>query len=90
MYNVSANSLIWASVTFLFSFAKSYILLGDVYLAKGNSFQAKHTYMSIIENYDGEDLKTIATEKYNAIIAQEQKNSQTNQNVEDSENEIIK
>lgn len=78
------------NITHDYWLAKSYILLGDVYLAKGNSFQAKHTYMSIIENYDGEDLKTIATEKYNAIIAQEQKNSQTNQNVEDSENEIIK
>ena len=52
--------------------AKSYILLGDIYLQKGNSFQAKHTYMSIIENYEGEDLRQIASEKYNAIIAQEE------------------
>jgi len=52
--------------------AKSYILLGDIYLQKENSFQAKHTYMSIIENYEGEDLRLIASEKYNAIIAQEE------------------
>ncbi|MDR1459366.1 MAG: tetratricopeptide repeat protein [Bacteroidales bacterium] len=51
--------------------AKSYILLGDIYLKKGNSFQAKHTYLSIIENYDGEDLKQIATEKYNRILEKE-------------------
>jgi TolA-binding protein len=52
--------------------AKSYILLGDIYLEKGNSFQAKHTYQSIIENYDGDDdLKQIATDKYNKIIAKE-------------------
>jgi len=52
--------------------AKSYILLGDIYLDKGNSFQAKHTYQSIIENYDGnDDLKQIATEKYNKIIEKE-------------------
>lgn len=52
--------------------AKSYILLGDIYLQKGNSFQAKHTYMSIIENYDGEDLRQMAKEKYDAIIQQEE------------------
>ncbi len=57
--------------------AKSYILLGDIYLQKGNSFQAKHTYMSIIENYEGEDLRLIASEKYNAIIAQEEVSGKT-------------
>jgi len=52
--------------------AKSYILLGDIYLEKGNSFQAKHTYQSIIENYDGDDdLVQIATKKHNAIIEKE-------------------
>jgi tetratricopeptide (TPR) repeat protein len=55
--------------------AKSYILLGDIYLDKGNSFQAKHTYSSIIENYDGDDdLKQIATGKYNKIIEKEKNN----------------
>ncbi len=53
--------------------AKSYILLGDIYLEKGNSFQAKHTYLSIMENYDGEELKNEATQKYNLIIEQENK-----------------
>ena len=52
--------------------AKSYLLLGDIYLDKGNSFQAKHTYQSIIENYDGDDeLKQSATQKYNKILETE-------------------
>ena len=55
--------------------ANSYILLGDIYVKKGNTFQAKYTYLSIIENYDGEDLKQIATEKYNAIIEKENEKS---------------
>lgn len=48
--------------------AKSYILLGDIYVEKGNIFQAKHTYKSIVDNYDGADLKKIAEDKYNAIV----------------------
>lgn len=53
--------------------AKSFILLGDIYVEKGNLFQAKHTYKSIIDNYEnadnkGENLKKIAEDKYNAII----------------------
>ncbi len=67
--------------------AKSYILLGDIYLEKGNSFQAKHTYLSIIENYDGEDLKQIATEKYNKIIEQENAiNQEQGENEKDNKN----
>jgi TolA-binding protein len=70
--------------------AKSYIHLGDIYLDKGNSFQAKHTYLSIIENYDGKDLVDIATEKYTKIIEKENainKEQQENQNKENHEEE---
>lgn len=35
--------------------AKSFILLADVYTAKGDTFQAKSTLESIIENYDLQD-----------------------------------
>jgi tetratricopeptide (TPR) repeat protein len=53
--------------------AKSYILLGDIYVQKGNTFQAKYTYQSIIENYDGDDdLKQTATDKYNKILESEE------------------
>lgn len=48
---------------------KSYILLGDIYADKGNTFQAKHTYLSIVDNYDGEELRMIALNKYNAVLA---------------------
>ena len=43
--------------------AKGFILLADVYAANGNIFQAKQTLQSIIDNYDGADLKEIATQK---------------------------
>jgi hypothetical protein len=63
--------------------------LGDIYLEKGNSFQAKHTYLSIIENYDGEDLKQIATEKYDKIIEKENaiEEEQKRQNQNDEMND---
>ena len=51
---------------------KSYILLGDIYADKGNTFQAKHTYLSIVDNYDGEELRIIALNKYNSILALEE------------------
>ncbi|WP_423127576.1 tetratricopeptide repeat protein [Gaoshiqia sp. Z1-71] len=34
-----------------FWLAKSFILLADIYLARGDEFQAKHTLKSIVENY---------------------------------------
>jgi len=43
--------------------AKGFLLLSDVYVKKGNSFQARQTLQSIIDNYGGEDLVTIAREK---------------------------
>lgn len=49
--------------------AKGYILLADVYTAKADYFQAKQTLQSIIDNYDGADLKQIAQDKLNAINA---------------------
>jgi tetratricopeptide (TPR) repeat protein len=43
--------------------ASTYILYGDWYAASGKTFQARHTYQSIIDNYDGEDLRKVAQEK---------------------------
>jgi tetratricopeptide (TPR) repeat protein len=43
--------------------AKGFILLSDVFVALGDTFQAKETLQSIIENYQGEDLLTVAREK---------------------------
>ena len=59
--------------------AKGFILLGDNYLAQRDTFQAKETYKSIIENYqkdpnDPEDLKAQAQQKFGELVATENKN----------------
>ena len=52
--------------------AYSFILWADIYYARGNNLQAKQTLQSIIDNYDGEDLVSVARQKYDAIVAAEQ------------------
>ncbi len=47
--------------------AKSFILLADIYVKQNNSFQAKETLKSIVENYKGDDLKKEAQTKLNAL-----------------------
>lgn len=47
--------------------AKGFLLLADVYVKKGNTFQAKQTLQSIIDNYEGKDLVAVAKEKLAAI-----------------------
>jgi TolA-binding protein len=47
--------------------ASTYILYGDWYAAGGKYFQARNTYQSIIDNYDGEDLRKVAQEKINLL-----------------------
>ena len=56
--------------------AKGFILLADNYVALKDTFQAKHTLKSIIENYkqnpnDPEDLIMMAQKKYDAMIETE-------------------
>lgn len=51
--------------------AKAFILLSDIYLKLDNSFQAKQTLQSIIENYSGEDLRDVARQNLRQIIADE-------------------
>lgn len=51
--------------------AKGYILLADIYVVEKDLFQAKATLQSIIENYEGADLKQEAIDKMKAIIAEE-------------------
>lgn len=59
--------------------ASTFILYGDFYVAKKNYFQARHTYQSIVDNYDGEDLRKVAQEKIDALDALEngKKNEQS-------------
>ena len=47
--------------------AATYILYGDWYAANGKTFQAKNTYQSIIDNYDGEELQRVAREKLDKL-----------------------
>ena len=76
-----------------FWIAKSFILLGDNYLAQKDTFQARETYKSIVENYekepnDPDDLKAIATEKLDAIINAEKKSEKEQQNRRMQQNPI--
>ncbi|MFM7079963.1 MAG: tetratricopeptide repeat protein, partial [Bacteroidota bacterium] len=55
---------------------KSFLLLGDNYLALKDTFQAKATYQSLVENYekgpdDAEDIAAMAKEKLSAIERKE-------------------
>ncbi len=43
--------------------AKGFILLADIYVARGNVFQARETLKSVIANYPGNDLKQLARKK---------------------------
>jgi len=47
--------------------ARGFILLADIYVMNDNTFQAKQTLISIIENYEGPDLGEMAQDKLNAI-----------------------
>jgi TolA-binding protein len=79
--------LLSAGSPFEFWLAKSYILLGDIYVEKGNLFQAKHTYKSIMDNYEGADLKKIAEDKYNAIVEIENSQNKPKVNPIDDSND---
>ncbi|MFW5706386.1 MAG: tetratricopeptide repeat protein [Bacteroidota bacterium] len=52
--------------------ARIFILLADNYLVQDNIFQARHTLQSIIDNYDGEELRQEAIEKLAGIDRQEE------------------
>lgn len=47
--------------------AKGFILLADIYVARDNNFQAEQTLQSIIDNYQGADLKKEAQDKLNNL-----------------------
>ena len=48
---------------------KSFLILGDIYLKRGDDFQAKATYQSVVEGYgiDNDGIIEEATRKLNAI-----------------------
>ena len=47
--------------------AKAFILLADVYVKEDNVFQARETLKSIVDNYQGEDLRKIASDKLTSL-----------------------
>ena len=51
--------------------ARGFILLADIYVKKDNLFQAQQTLQSIIENYDGPELRDVAIQKLKAITPAE-------------------
>ena len=60
--------------------AKAFILLADNYVKIGNSFQAKHTLKSVIENYDGDQaVINEAQNKLDAILLSEKQAKEAEQ-----------
>jgi tetratricopeptide (TPR) repeat protein len=54
---------------------KAYLLLGDVYIAEKDFFNAKATFQSIVDNAKIEDLRKQAQQKLDQVTAEEKKNS---------------
>ena len=63
---------------FQFWLGKAFLLLSDVYLNRGDHFQAKHTLRSVVENYgaDNDGVKAEASRKLAAIEAKEKADQQ--------------
>lgn len=51
--------------------AKGFILLADVYLAEGDTFQAKATLKTVVDSYKGKELGNIAEEKLRDLESKE-------------------
>lgn len=62
--------IISGSYTSAYWLGKTFILYGDWYTEKENYFQARHTYQSIVDNFEGE-LKKIALQKISEVTALE-------------------
>ena len=54
---------------------KAYLLLGDIYFAEKDYFNARATYQSIVENAKLEDLRLQAQQKLAQVNAEENKSS---------------
>lgn len=63
---------------------KTYLLWADIYYQKGNVLQAKQTLQSIIDNYEGEDLKEIAAQKLEMISQRENTDLENEQEIRSS------
>ncbi|MFM1929395.1 MAG: hypothetical protein RL387_723 [Bacteroidota bacterium] len=63
----TAFEVIKKQASYDFWVTKAYILLGDIYLAQKDNFNAIATYKSVAENANDESLKLVAKEKLKAI-----------------------
>ncbi len=70
-----------------FWLGKSFILLSDIYSAKGDDFQAKHTLKSVVENY-GNNSDGIISEASSKLAAIEAKEAAEQQEAKKSSTEI--
>lgn len=61
-----------------FWLGKSFLLLADIYIDKGDEFQAKHTLRSVVDNYgpDNDGVKDRAAQKLAEIEAKEEQQQQ--------------
>lgn len=80
------NEILSANYSSEYWYASTFILYGDWYLEKGNVFQAKHTYQSIVDNYEGDDLREIAQQKIDKIVAAEQEEMKNEEQQNELEN----
>jgi tetratricopeptide (TPR) repeat protein len=55
--------------------AKSYLLLGDIFMRQQDYFNAKATYESVVKNTTLSDIKQSAQQKYDAALAAEKQSS---------------
>ena len=54
----------------------SFVTLADVYVAKGNVFQAKETLKSVVDNYPSGEPKELAQRKLTEIENNESNNEE--------------
>ncbi|MFW6310243.1 MAG: hypothetical protein ACOC1D_04000, partial [Prolixibacteraceae bacterium] len=61
-----------------FWLGKAFLLLADIYIDKGDEFQAKHTLRSVVENYgpDNDGVKERAAQKLAEIETKEEQQQQ--------------
>jgi TolA-binding protein len=76
----AAFEVINKSGSYDFWVTKSYILLGDIYFAQKDYFNAKATYQSIVDNSIVPEFKKEAQEKLNKVIDEEGRSSKVGNN----------